>query len=1069
LGSYGPSPNPKIEATVGEPPSSKPRERRASHPNAGENPSPARGLPAIELKTLSPQRSIAALEVHLRLSPLSGESLPDDGLEDAIDGALRHIIDIIHAYGGNTYQYNNRELTALFGHPVPHEDALPRAASAALQLREALGRYASDLEVSRRLRLQFRMGLAAGQIESSGQEVLLVDEGRAACTNARTGDIVLTGEARSGLARDFLFEGADEASRLVGVKPGREIQRGLLARRLTPLAGRRRELDELLGILAGATAGEGSVVAVRGPLGMGKSRLALEVARAAQEIGTRVVEGRCPTSERAAPMAAWAEVARQLGRASAANGPREESYRQILSLLTAAAGPSPLLVVLEDAEHADLSTEQLCVYLDGRLQGVKLMVLYLTRSMSTPLVRRSVTLAPLGGDEARSLIAGALGVAEVPAAVYEPISARAEGNPLILEELVTGLMSGGALLVQGGRAYLQPERVQSIPHGFSAIVLERLSRLPESARQMVKFASVLGRQFHRVTLESLLDAGSREVSDNLESAVAAGLLEPRGPGFPGSYRFRHALTQEALYGQITEAERVALHQRAFGALLSGANPAASGHHAYAAGRFAEAYPLLVRAAREALSGSAYREAVAHFNRALVAAQSLDPEGEDRRTIEICEGRGAARSQLHDIEGAITDFRAVAEAAKRLGERKKEGEALAMLASAYLSRFVDPVHEDALNAAFRAGSLAREVGDELTLVKAQVNIGLVHQSLGDLRRADAIFSEALSLSEEKNLSWGQARSRFWLGANAVWRGEFRNAVAFIEPALSLLERSPDQAMALQLYFFRSLALGGLGEFGQAIESMDTSCAIGDHIGNGFARSRRPNVVGWTRFEYFDFAGARAADEEGIEMSRALNFRHPEISARVNLGRDLVCLGELSRAREVLDDIRRRVEREGDGSHRWRWLLRISAAQSELERAEGRPAEAREFALESLSLALKTGSLKYVSLSQLELARAALDLSEPISALGHLVASAEVARALECPSLHLQIEPLLADLRSQQGRQREAIQHRQAAAAALAQLLAGAPDDEHREFLLSSSVGSSLKGYLNLEPAQRSSNS
>lgn len=1048
---------------MGEPPTPGPQNRR-SWENSAEARAGAASQ-AIELRPLTPRRTIAALEVHLRLLPLSGESLPDDGFEEALDGALRHLIDIIHAYGGSTHQYNARELSALFGHPIPYEDAASRAAAAALQLKDALGRYASDLEVSRRMRLQFRMGLAVGQIESSGQESLLVEEGRSICVSARPSDIILTGEARAALAREFVFEGAEETSRLVGHKAGRDAQRAVLPRRLTPLAGRRRELDVLLGVLAEATAGEGSVIAVRGPLGMGKSRLALEVARAAQEIGTRVVEGRCPTSERAAPMAAWSEVARQLGRASAASGPRDESYRKMLELLVAASGPSPLLVILEDAEHADLTTEQLCVYLDGRLQGVKLLVLYLTRSMSTPLVRRGVTLSPLGPEEARSLIAGALGMAEVPAAVADPITARAEGNPLILEELVTGLMHGGALSVKSGRAYLNPELVSAIPRGFSAIVLERLARLPESARQMVKFASVLGRQFHRVTVESLLERSSREVGGDLEAAVAAGLLEPRGPGFPGSYRFRHALTQESLYGQISEDERVWLHERAFGALLSGANPAASGHHAFAAGRFQEAYPLLLRAARDSLAGAAYREAVAHYNRAYAASQALDPEGEDRRALEMLEGRGSARLQLHDIEGAITDFRAVAEAAKRLGERKKEGEALAMLASAYLSRFVDPVHEDALNAAFRAVSLAREVGDNLTLVKGQVNIGLVHQSLGDLRRADAIFTESLALSEEKQLAWGQARSRFWLGANAVWRGEFRDAIGFIDPALAFLAETPDRAMELQLHFFRALALGGLGEFGQALDAMETSCAVGDHIGNGFARARRPNVVGWTRFEYFDFAGARAADEEGIEISRALNFRHPEISACVNLGRDLTCLGELSRAREVLDDIRRRVEREGDGSHRWRWLLRISAAQSELERAEGRPAEAREYALEALSLALKTGSLKYVSVSQLELARAALDLSEPISALGHLVAASEVGRALECPSLHLQIEPLLADLFAQQGRQREAILHRQLAAASLSQMLAGAPDDEHRERLLASPVGSSLKGYLNLTPSPR----
>jgi tetratricopeptide (TPR) repeat protein len=251
--------------------------------------------------------------------------------------------------------------------------------------------------------------------------------------------------------------------------------------------------------------------------------------------------------------------------------------------------------------------------------------------------------------------------------------------------------------------------------------------------------------------------------------------------------------------------------------------------------------------------------------------------------------------------------------------------------------------------------------------------------------------------------------------------------------------------------------GLAEYQQALSSMDASCAVGDHIGNGFARARKPNVLGTIRYEYCDYQGARSIDEEGIEISRALGFKHPEISGCINVGRDLIALGELDAAQDMLDNIRRRVEREGDGSHRWRFLLRITLAQAELQRALGSFQEARHLSLEALSLALKTGSLKYVSLSQLEAARAALSLNEEIAAAGHLAAAAEVARSLDAPYLHYQIEPLLAQIREKQKRSKDAHSHKQNALEALDTLLDNAPDPQLRQFLAASSLALEIAAF------------
>ena len=101
-------------------------------------------MPLIEVRAEG-ARIVAGMAIQLRLLPNSEE--PDEPVEDLLEGGFRNVLDIIHSYGGSTYQYTGKELVVLFGHPLPQEDAAARVGSSALQIQESLIRYTSEIEV----------------------------------------------------------------------------------------------------------------------------------------------------------------------------------------------------------------------------------------------------------------------------------------------------------------------------------------------------------------------------------------------------------------------------------------------------------------------------------------------------------------------------------------------------------------------------------------------------------------------------------------------------------------------------------------------------------------------------------------------------------------------------------------------------------------------------------------------------------------------------------------------------------------------------------------------------------
>jgi predicted ATPase len=324
------------------------------------------------------------------------------------------------------------------------------------------------------------------------------------------------------------------------------------------IVGREAERSVLRDALAGAMAGEGQCVLLVGEPGIGKSRLAREVAGWAADAGVPVVTGRAVPSSGSAGYRPITEALSQLlrrwpvpveeprldpwlallqplvpafvdrwGTAEAPASLRAEAVLQLVRC-TVRAG---LVVVLEDLHWADPDPVALVEYLADNLADMPmLLVLTLRDSQISPSLDRArrqrgrsrttyLELDRLDQEQAAAMVRACDPDAATDAVAR--IEQASEGVPLLIEEL---LASPG------------------LPADFAATVKARLAALPRHQREVIEAAAVLGRRFDWELLPAITGASEHAVAEGLSAGIESLLLTSHG----GELRFRHALTQEAV-------------------------------------------------------------------------------------------------------------------------------------------------------------------------------------------------------------------------------------------------------------------------------------------------------------------------------------------------------------------------------------------------------------------------------------------------------------------------------------------------------------------------------------------
>ena len=513
----------------------------------------------------------------------------------------------IERYGGTVEKYIGDAAMALFGAPQAHDDDAERALRAAIAIREAVGSLDGGIEV--------RIGVNTGEVVGGlsgprqGEYSVSGDAVNIAARlqqNAGPNEILAGPMTRRLAAGAFEFESRDpmavkgrtepvEAWRLEGAVAERPRVRGGEAQ----LVGRERELSSLESALEEARDGRGLMVALVGEPGIGKSRLAHEIARHAEANGfvTAWTSSRSYASAfpyhlvgqlvaqllpahadgtdaalRAAGIDAegdtletWARVLDDVSGATSGDGTElvdlSPAGRQRMlvhalgALLRAASRTSPTLIVLDDLHWADPASLAVVEELLTIIPELRVALLATYRSnWSHGWEGRSayeqINLRPLRPEDARRMAAELVTGRALPEDLTEQVLERSAGNPLFLEELLHG---------EGGSGAGEPKR---LPASIHEMLLARLDGLPAESRRVLQLASVVGMEFDERVVVDLAEADADATDDALRGLQRAELIQVRGNGGGDrSFVFRHPLIHEVAYGSLVTTARRVMHGR----------------------------------------------------------------------------------------------------------------------------------------------------------------------------------------------------------------------------------------------------------------------------------------------------------------------------------------------------------------------------------------------------------------------------------------------------------------------------------------------------------------------------
>jgi class 3 adenylate cyclase/pimeloyl-ACP methyl ester carboxylesterase len=500
---------------------------------------------------------------------------------------------------------------------------------------------------------------------------------------------------------------------------------------LGPLVGRGRELELLLDAWAAVVGGEGRIVLLAGEPGIGKSRLieglrsqlagsphaeleyqgsplhaqsALHPFASELERAAHLRRDDVPAEQRrkldalltarlgheaAAPASPPLATLLGLpadGRLSPDLTPQQLKVKTLTALtaqIEGMASHGPLLLVFEDAHWADPTSLELLSALAQMAASLPVLVLVSHRPEFEPGWRdlphvTVVVLERLNRREAATLAEWVAGERRLRPATIERIVARADGVPLFVEELVRGLAEEEVCGSDLGARSLWAEEVPGTLHDLLCARLDRLG----AAKEVLQIGAAIGREFSRELVAAASRLEPRLLDEALHRAAESRLVVREGTGRTASFRFRHALVQEAAYGSMLRSRRRELHARiarvveehALG--LRDARPEWLARHHAEAGDANRAAALWLEAGLRAKATFATREASSHLSECLRAARAADEGGagsgaEPRRLrAEALVALGDLASLAEDLVAADGHYRAAIEAAPEADLRRR---------------------------------------------------------------------------------------------------------------------------------------------------------------------------------------------------------------------------------------------------------------------------------------------------------------------------------------------------------------------------------------------------------------
>ncbi|MDH4185855.1 MAG: AAA family ATPase [Nitrospira sp.] len=1007
------------------------------------------------------RRVITMLFCDVKGSTAAAEQVDPETWTEIMNGVFEFMIRPIYKYEGLVPRLMGDAILAFFGAPITHEDDPQRAVLAGLEIQEGIKSYAREIRLKHGLEFGLRVGINTGLVVVGeiGSDLRMEYTAIGDAINlaarmeqtAQVGTIQISDDTYKLVAPFFEIEPLGEVEvkgksapiktyRVLGVKSTPGHLRGLEGF-TSPLVGRESQLGLLKARLEDLRIGRGSVVAVMGEAGLGKTTLINQVKESHKGSSSIWLSGDSLSYTRSISYYPWRQIIRQSVDAHEDDSPAEvrhklgyvcecctlpggdipfleamlaieseESLKVVMGFqgdalnqrmvdatrgfLCGLAAENSLAIVFDDLHWSDEASLSLLLNIVDLSTSQPILFICMSRPDKTlpswnsfqkiseklAMGFHSIDLAPLQVNQTETLLNNLLGVKNLPESIRDLIVDKAQGNPFFVEEIIRSLIETEQIFRENSHWQVVSENAKiTLPNTLRGVLNARIDRLPETSKHVLQNAAVIGRLFDLRVLKPLTSLNGG-LDAHIQYLKEASLIE----ALQNEYAFRHVLIQEAAYESILIKKRTELHRR-IGEIMEGIHverieefAPLLAYHFYSAGDGRSLkYDMIAGEKSARLYANA--EAVTHFSRALEIAKRVKSEKEQITKIHTQLGQVFELSGRY--EEALQSYEEMQSFGRECGDRSIEMKAL--MAKATIYSIFTSLHNPELSAQLlvKALEISRELGDSAAQAKLNWNLMLNYLFSKKFDQALEHGQIALTLARNSNNEEQLAFVLNDLCRLYTCMGRFEDAYEAIQEARELWRSLDNQVMLADSLGSEAEASLIAGEFNRSLENSQQALEISERTKNVWGQSYDRMLMAFVYFEQGRLGDALSLAEQSVQLAGEAGLIASSITLRSELAWGYAFCGAYERGFELIERALQ-VAR----SHQPAWVAFPQALKVRMHLLHGDMKSAEETAGDEILKPISIPYARYtifLSLANIELAVAQHRHEDALSLIDELL--------------------------------------------------------------------------------------